>query len=90
MEYQNASLAAVVKKAMAFDQAARYSRVEDLQTDILSYQNGFATGAEKAGLVKQVRLLVLRHKALFITAAVAWLVITARGRIFVTGSLAPL
>ena len=72
-----ASLAAVVKKAMAFDKAARYARVEDLQADVLAYQNGFATGAEKAGLAKQVRLLVLRHKALFTTFFVAWFIITA-------------
>ncbi len=72
-----ASLAAVVRKAMALDREARYRSVPDLQKDIEAFQNGFATSAENAGLVKQVRLLVLRHKALFATAFAAWAIITA-------------
>ncbi len=57
------SLAAVVRKAMALDQAARYTSVEDLQRDIAAYQNGFATSAEKAGLGRQLLLAIKRHKA---------------------------
>ena len=68
------SLAAVVRKAMALDKAARYPRVEDLQADILAYQNGFATGAEKAGAWKQFTLLVKRHKAASIGIAALLLV----------------
>jgi serine/threonine protein kinase/Leucine-rich repeat (LRR) protein len=70
------SLAAVVRKAMAFDKAQRYQRVADLQRDLEAYQNGRATSAENAGLGKQIVLLVKRHKALFSTAFVAWLIIT--------------
>ena len=51
------------RKAMAIDKTARYRSVEDLQTAILAYQNGFATSAENAGAWKQFTLLVKRHKA---------------------------
>ena len=57
------SLDAVVRKAMAFDPAARYRKVENLQADITAYQNGFATKAEKAGPAKLLLLFVKRHKA---------------------------
>ncbi len=63
------SLAAVVRKAMALDPAARYRSVEDLQADILAYQSGFATSAEKAGAWKQFTLFVRRHKAASIGVA---------------------
>jgi len=63
------SLAAVVGKALAFDKEQRYGRVEDLQRDCTAYQNGFATSAEKAGLGKQLSLLVKRHRVA--TAALA-------------------
>ena len=64
-----ASLLAVVRKALALDAAARYPRTEDLQADVLAYQNGFATSAEKAGAWKQAALFVKRHKAASIAAA---------------------
>ena len=72
-----ASLLAVLRKAMALDEAARYRRVEDLQAAVLAYQNGFATSAEKAGLAKQLGLLIRRHKGVAATAFAAWLVVTA-------------
>ena len=71
------SLAAVVHKATAFDKARRYPTVTDLQHDIEAYQNGFATSAENAGIGRQIRLLVGRHKGVFSTLAAAWLIITA-------------
>ena len=77
------SLAAVVKKAMAFDRAARYATVAELQRDIAAYQGGFATGAENAGVWRQLTLLIKRHKGIFSTAAAAWLVITALAGWFV-------
>jgi WD40 repeat protein/tRNA A-37 threonylcarbamoyl transferase component Bud32 len=57
------SLEAVIMKALAPDRDQRYQRVEDFQADLTAYQNGFATSAEKARAWKQVKLLVLRHKA---------------------------
>ena len=84
-----ASLAAVVRKAMALDQAARYPRVEDLQADILAYQNGFATSAEKAGSWKQFTLLVKRHKAAAIgLAAVLVLTIGFMAKVIAEGKRA--
>ena len=54
------SLAAVVRKAMSLDRAARYASVADLQRDIGAYQGGFATGAEKAGRWKRASLAIKR------------------------------
>ena len=68
------SLAAIVRKAMALDREARYARTEDLQADLLAYQNGFATSAEKAGAWKQFTLLVKRHKATSIGVATVLIV----------------
>ena len=48
---------------MATVQLHRYHRVEDLAEDIDSYQRGFATKAENASALRQVVLLVKRHKA---------------------------
>jgi len=73
------SLAAVVRKAMAFDPAQRYARVEEIQGDIEAYQNGFATSAEKAGAWKQFTLFVRRHKAASIGAAAVLVVGTTLG-----------
>ena len=73
------SLLAVCRQALALDPAARYARVEDLQADLLAYQNGFATKAEKAGVATQLWLLVMRHKGVFGTAFAAWLLIMALG-----------
>ena len=77
------SLAAVVRKAMAFDKAARYPSVEALQTDLLAYQNGFATSAEKAGAWKQFTLLFRRNKAVAGGIAAVLLV----GSVFGTGAV---
>ena len=69
-----ASLLAVCRKALALEPAHRYASVEALQADLLAYQNGFATGAEKAGTWKQIKLLVKRHKATSIGIAAVLLV----------------
>ena len=50
------SLSAVTMKAMALHQDARYPGVPEFQAEIAAFQNGFATGAEKAGPVKQLLL----------------------------------
>ena len=71
------SLAAVVRKAMGFEKAARYGQVADLQRDLTAYQTGFATTAERAGFGKQVVLLIKRNQGIFATGFGAWLVITA-------------
>lgn len=56
------SLAAVAMKALAVKPENRYQSVKELQADIEAYQGGFATGAEQAGVYKQLTLLLKRHK----------------------------
>jgi serine/threonine protein kinase len=67
------SLAAVERKAMALDPAARYGSVEDLQADLLAYQSGFATSAEQAGFAKRVLLALKRNKTASAAAALVLL-----------------
>lgn len=71
------ALAAVAMKALSLDKANRYSRVGALSADIEAWQGGFATSAEKAGRLKQMRLLMLRHKA--VTASLAALLLVSIG-----------
>jgi serine/threonine protein kinase len=71
------SLGAIVRKAMAREPSKRYRTVQELQDDVIAYQSGFATSAEKAGLAKQVVLLIKRHRGIVATAATAWLIVTA-------------
>jgi serine/threonine protein kinase len=68
------SLSAVTMKALRLDPAKRYQTVEELQRDIESYQGGFATAAEQAGALKQIVLLIKRHKTEF-TLLVAGLLV---------------
>jgi serine/threonine protein kinase len=56
------SLLAVCRKALAFDPAARYQKVEELQADIDAYQHGFATSAEKKTPLKNFIMLLRRRK----------------------------
>ena len=71
------SLDAVVMKAMSLQPADRYQAVPELQAEIESYQTGFATEAENAGVARQVVLLVKRNKALAGLAAAAIVIIAA-------------
>jgi serine/threonine protein kinase len=69
------SLLAVVKKALALKPEDRYQSVPELQRDIEAYQNGFATSAENAGAMRQIALLVKRHKAVATASAAALVLI---------------
>jgi serine/threonine protein kinase len=55
-------LVAIVQKAMQHDPLLRYQTVEDLQTDIIAFQNGFAPSAERAGFLRQLQLLLGRRR----------------------------
>jgi eukaryotic-like serine/threonine-protein kinase len=55
-------LIAIVQKAMQHDPALRYQKVEDMQSDILAFQNGFAPSAERAGFLRQLQLLLGRRR----------------------------
>jgi serine/threonine protein kinase/WD40 repeat protein len=70
-----AALSAVTMKALALKKEKRYRSVAALGSDIEAYQNGFATSAEEAGALKQIKLLMGRHKA--VTAALALILVIA-------------
>jgi serine/threonine protein kinase len=57
-----AGLMAVVQKAMQHSPIQRYQSVEELQTDIVAYQNGFAPQAEEASWFRQLQLLLGRRR----------------------------
>jgi hypothetical protein len=65
------SLAAVAEKAMALRQEDRYLSVPELQREIEAFQNGFATTAEHAGMLRHAGLFLWRHRrvAAAVTAA---------------------
>jgi WD40 repeat protein len=62
-------LRAVTRKAMSLERAERYQSVEEFAADIDSYIGGRATQAEDAGALRQLVLLMRRHKA--VTALLA-------------------
>jgi serine/threonine protein kinase/WD40 repeat protein len=75
------ALMAVVRRAMARDPAGRYASAAELSADIEAYQSGFATRAERAGALRQVVLLMLRHKgvsSLLVLLVAAGLAFTVR------------
>ena len=71
------SLAAVAMKALALKPDNRYATVQKLQTEIEAYHGGFATAAEEAGLLRQLGLLIKRHKAEFGLAVSAVIILAA-------------
>ncbi|MEQ1750599.1 MAG: WD40 repeat domain-containing serine/threonine-protein kinase [Prosthecobacter sp.] len=77
------ALSSVAMKALQLEKARRYPDVTGLSADIEAYQNGFATQAEAAGLVKQLALLIRRHRHAFSIAAAALLLITVLGVAFI-------
>ncbi|MEI6712953.1 MAG: SUMF1/EgtB/PvdO family nonheme iron enzyme [Verrucomicrobiota bacterium] len=58
------ALRAVILKAMALNRDNRYANVESLAADLESYQSGFATTAEQAGVWKLMKLWVRRNRTL--------------------------
>jgi len=57
------ALSAVAMKALTLDKAKRYQNIAAFSADIEAYQGGFATSAENAGALTQLKLLMLRHRA---------------------------
>ena len=70
------ALRAVTLKAMNTERNKRYQDVEQLAADLERYQNGFATSAEEAGALRQMRLWVERNKVLSISTAVLLVVVS--------------
>lgn len=56
------ALSAVAMKAMQVEKERRYPSVADLQADVSAYLRGFATSAEEATPLRQLQLLMMRHK----------------------------
>ncbi len=59
------SLKQVTMQAMSLDPNKRYQSVEELQNEIRSYLNGFATNVEEAGFFKLLKLFYQRNKVKF-------------------------
>jgi hypothetical protein len=75
-------------KALATKQDDRYVEVKSLQKEIENYQMGFATGAEQAGVWKQLCLLVKRNKGVFTALAACLLVIILGSAAFIAKVMA--
>lgn len=69
-----AALSAVAMKALQKDKDQRYQSVAELSTEVEAYQGGFATTAEQASTLTQMKLLMLRHKVVTIAFGVLLLV----------------
>lgn len=66
-----AGLRAIARKAASEDPEDRYETVAEVVADIDAWKNGFATGAEGAGFMRQFLLLGLRNKLFAATGLVA-------------------
>ena len=66
------ALSSVVMKALAVDKSKRYQNVGAFSADIEAYQNGFATRAENAGAIRQLVLLMKRHRGVTACWACFW------------------
>jgi serine/threonine protein kinase len=72
-----AALSSVAMKALHLAKADRYASVIALSADIDAYLAGFATSSEQAGALRQLQLLMLRHKV--VTASLAALLLISFG-----------
>ncbi len=77
------ALRAVTSKALARSKEMRYGSVAELSSDIDAYVSGFATRAERAGLGRQVLLLMKRNRGV---SGLAFLALI--GALIFTGRLA--
>jgi serine/threonine protein kinase len=84
-----ASLEAVCLKAMARLPENRYQDVEEMIDEVDSWQSGFATEAEEAGLIKQLLLIYKRNKLFFVSLLMFALVFVGllAGFIVIQGNL---
>ena len=71
------ALRAVTRKAMSLEREKRYQSVEEFATDIEAYMHGYATRAEDAGVLRQLLLMMRRHKA--VTALLFFILAGAAG-----------
>jgi len=71
------ALNAIAKKALTTTRSERYPSANAFREDIAAWQNGFATSAEKAGLPKQLGLLIWRNK--LVTLGILTILLLAGG-----------
>jgi serine/threonine protein kinase/WD40 repeat protein len=64
------ALRAVIRKAMSQSPDARYPSVQAFAAEIESFQNGYATKAEEAGVMRQLGLFVRRNRFASLVAIV--------------------
>ncbi|OVE81749.1 hypothetical protein BVY04_02575 [bacterium M21] len=65
------ALEAVCLRAMSLDPAERYQSSQELISEINKYQSGYATHAEGAGFLRNLGLLISRHRISSLTVATA-------------------
>lgn len=73
---------AVVMKAMSLEPSSRYRSVRELRDEVVSFVDGFATQAEKAGPLKKTLLFMRRHQRSFIFGAVILFLLLLLGIFF--------
>ncbi|MCM8534977.1 MAG: serine/threonine protein kinase [Lentisphaeraceae bacterium] len=76
------SLEAVTLKAMALEPQNRYASVQELQTDVRNFVEGYATDAENAPFHKLLLLMFKRHAALAVISILLLLVIPIGSYLF--------
>ena len=70
------ALQAVCVKALSADKEFRYQNAKDFLVELQAWRNGFATKAEKAGFLTQLKLLALRNKAVSLSVLASAIVIS--------------
>lgn len=78
------SLQAIFFKAMEKQPENRYTCINEIIAEVENYQQGFATEAENAGLIRQLTLLVKRHKVIFSATALVFIIITLALFLFIS------
>lgn len=79
-------LEAVCLKSMAIKPEDRYQNVDQITKEIKAWLSGFAPQAEQASLRKQLKLMLIRHKALS-TSILASLIIISSLSVFYINNL---
>jgi len=69
------SLSAVAMKALALNPEDRYKSVHAMRNDIHNFLTGFATSAENAGIIKELKLFYLRNRTVCRQAVASLLIL---------------
>ena len=77
------ALKAVCRKALSQDKTKRYQTAKEFLNELLAWRNGFATKAEEASFLTNLKLLILRHKNVSISIITSLILIFTITLIFV-------